>query len=469
MADNSFDFLSAVELARLIRSKAASPVEIVKAFFQRIAKHNPALNAYITLHEGEAICAAEKAELAVMQNQKLSPLHGVPYHVKDNLWVQGSRTTFGSKLQEHNVTTANCPAVERLRNAGCILLGRTNSPEYGWKGVTDNKVFGITRNPWNLDKTPGGSSGGASAAVAAGLGPIGIGTDGGGSLRIPASCAGVVGFKASFGRIPNWPGSGGAMLRHIGPIARTVGDIAATLDAIAGPDDRDLLSLPASGVRFADQMNEGIRGKKIAYSADFGYAPVDPEVAAICQAAAKKLAESGAKVDVVMLDWGDCYDAWSVFFFGTAAAQLEAKLESQGDLLDPGLRRVVEEGRKLRGVDFGKALAARHEFWERVRKTYEKYDLVLSPTLAVPPFAVGQDDADPIDGQKLGPLQWTRFTYPFNLTGQPAASVPAGWTKSGLPIGLQIVGDRFDDMLVLQAARAWEQIQPWSDKQPLLS
>ncbi len=462
------DYLSAVELARMIRTKAISPVEVVKSLYRRIARLNPELNAYVTLQEGEALCAAEKAEHAVMQGQALSPLHGVPYHVKDNLWVQGSRTTFGSKLQEQNVTTVDCPAVERLRKAGLILLGRTNTPEYGWKGVTDNRVFGITRNPWDLGKTPGGSSGGASAAVAAGLGPIGIGTDGGGSLRIPASCTGVVGFKATFGRVPNWPGSGGAILRHIGPIARSVSDIATVLDLICGPDNRDLLSLPNDSTRFIARLDDGIRDRKIAYSPDFGYARVEPEVAAICQAAALKLADAGAKVEEVKLEWGDCYEPWSVFFFGTAASQLAGKLPEQGNLLDPGLRRVVERGRNLTGIDFGKALAARHEFWEKVRATYENYDLVLSPTLAVPPFNVGQDEADPINGETLGPLQWTRFTYPFNLTGQPAASVPAGWTNAGLPVGLQIVGNRFHDLLVLQAARAWEQLQPWANKTPPL-
>src|SRR5207249_10364736 len=200
-----------------------------------IERHNPALNAFVTIQAEEALCSASKAEEALRRGQPCGPLPGVPLHVKDNLHVAGSRTTFGSKLLEKNVTTEDCPAVERLRKAGMILIGRTNTPEYGWKGVTDNRVFGITRNPWNTKLTPGGSSGGAAAAVAAGLGPIGIGTDGGGSLRIPASFCGVVGFKGSFGRIPNWPGSAGALLRHIGPIARTVADVAAVLDAAAGP------------------------------------------------------------------------------------------------------------------------------------------------------------------------------------------------------------------------------------------
>lgn len=465
---------SAVELTAAIRTKKLSAVEVTKAFLARIEKVNPALNAYVTLHSEEALCAAGKADDAVKRGAALGPLHGVPLHVKDNLLVAGSRTTFGSKLMESNVSTVDCPAVERLRKAGMILLGRTNTPEYGWKGVTDNRVFGATKNPWNTKLTPGGSSGGASAAVAAEMGPIGLGTDGGGSLRIPASFAGVFGFKATFGRVPNAPGSAGAILRHIGTITRSVSDMAAALDVLAGPDPRDLKSLPATGEKYLDGLGQGIQGKRIAYSPDFGYANVDPEVAAICAAAAKRFAEAGATVETVDLGWTDPYDVWSVFFFGSAAAALEKKLATQGDLLDPGMRRVVEQGLKLRGVDYANALAGRHGFWEQARKVYEKFDLLLSPTLSVPPFAVNQDDADPLEadvkeGRKLGPLQWTRFTYPFNLTGQPVASVPAGWTKAGLPVGLQIIGDRFADSLVLQASRAWEQVQPWGTKRPDLS
>jgi aspartyl-tRNA(Asn)/glutamyl-tRNA(Gln) amidotransferase subunit A len=244
--------------------------------------------------------------------------------------------------------------------------------------------------------------------------------------------------------------------------------MAASLEAMAGPDPGDLLSLPRSAVSFTAELETGIRGKRIAYCPDLGYATVEPEVAAICQQAAKRFTEAGAIVEEIKLEWRDPYPAWSVFFFGTAAAAVEKKLATQGDLLDPGFRRVVERGLQLRGVDFANALAARHDFWEQARKVYERCDLLLSPTLAVPPFAVGQDDADPLNGEKLDSLQWTRFTYPFNLTGQPAASIPAGWTKSGLPVGLQIIGDRFADLLVLQAARAFEQIQPWAQLRPKL-
>ncbi len=468
MPQDELAYLSAMELASAIRAKKISPVEVTKTLLARIELYNPNLNALVTVPREEALCAAARAEAAVMQRQPLGPLHGVPFHVKDNLSVAGSRTTFGSKLFEQNITTEDCPAVKRLRAAGMILIGRSNTPEFGWKGVTDNRVFGITRNPWNTQLTPGGSSGGATAAVAAGLGPIGVGTDGGGSLRIPAAFCGVFGFKPSFGRVPNWPGSGGAILRHIGTMTRTVGDMAAALDVMAGPDPADLLSLPKATVGFAAELENGIRGKRIAYSPNFGYARVDPEVATICQQATRRFTEAGAVVEEVSLDWLDPYPAWSVFFFGTAAASVEKKLATQGDLLDPGLRAVVEKGLKLTGVDFANALAARHEFWEQVRPVYDKFDLLLSPTLPVPPFAVRQDDALPLAGEPLGPLQWTRFTYPFNLTGQPAASIPAGWTKAGLPVGLQIIGNRYADLLVLQAARAGEQVQPWIQKRPEL-
>lgn len=466
MAHADLAYTSAVDLATAIRTRQLSPREVVKALLSRIEQLNPRLNAYVTVPAEEALCAADRAEQAVMRGDKLGPLHGVPLHVKDNLLVAGSRTTFGSKLFEKNISNVDCPAVKRLREAGMIVVGRTNTPEFGWKGVTDNRVFGITRNPWNPALTPGGSSGGAAAAVAAGLGPIGAGTDGGGSLRIPASFCGVFGFKPSFGRVPNAPGSGGAILRHIGTITRTVGDMAAALDVMAGPDPSDLLSLPAPRVGYTAELNNGVKGRRIAYCPDLGYAKVEPEVAAICQGAAQRLSAAGAHVEEIQLDWQDPYHAWSVFFFGTAAASVEQKLSTHGELLDPGFRKVVDRGLQLRGVDFANALAGRHEFWERVRQVYATYDLLVSPTLAVPPFAVGQDDADPLNGRKLDPLQWTQFTYPFNLTGQPAASVPAGWTKAGLPVGLQIIGDRYADLLVLQASRAFEQIQPWADRRP---
>ncbi len=460
-------WMSAIDLAAAIREKRVSPVDVMAGLLSRIERLNPALNAYCTIMADEAREAARQAEqVSMRRGETLGPLHGVPISFKDNLWVRGSRTTFGSKLLESNITAEDCPAAARLRKAGAIIVGRTNTPEFGWKGVTDNRLFGITRNPWNLDLTPGGSSGGAAAAVATGLGPIGIGTDGGGSLRIPASFCGVVGYKASHGRIPNWPVTTVDSIRHTGPITRTVSDAALVLSVLAGPDERDPGSLPTPAGDWLSESSSEIRSLKIAYSADLGYAPVDRQVAGICQQAALSLAQTGAKIEEIKLNWQDPHDCWSVFFHGGIAASLADKLTMQGDLLDPGLRKIVERGVKLSAVDYVQALVARNAFWQQVRQLFEKFDLLITPTLSVLPFAVGQDEADSSLDNEPPALQWTRFTYPFNLTGQPAISVPAGWTESGLPVGLQIVGRRFDDMNVLRVARAWERLMPWASRHP---
>lgn len=466
MNDEELCYLSAVDLAAAIRSKKVSPVEVTAAVLKRIDRLNPALNAYCTLMAGEAREVAQAAEAAVMRGDALGPLHGVPVSIKDLTYVKDVRTTFGSKLLENNVTTEDAPTVERLRGAGAVLVGRTNTPEFGWKGVTDNRVFGITRNPWNLALTPGGSSGGASAAVAAGLGPIGLGTDGGGSLRIPGSFCGLVGYKASFGRVPNYPATGVDSLRHTGPLTRTVADAALTMAVLAGPDERDPASLPAASTDYLSSLDKGIKGLKVAYSPDLGYAQVDQEITRICAEAARRLPEAGAHFEEVVLDWTDPYDCWSVFFYGGIAARLADSMAEKGDLLDPGLRPVVERGLKLSAVDYVNALVQRTAFWQRARLVFDKFDLLVTPTLAVPPFPVGQDRPDAPPGRDGAELRWSPFTYPFNLTGQPAVSVPCGWTQSGLPVGLQIVGRRFDDMAVLRAARAWEQIRPWADRRP---
>jgi len=464
-SDEDLCFLPATELAATIRKGEVSPVEVMQAVLDRIARLNPALNAYCTSMADEALAEARRAAEAISGAVELGPLHGVPVSIKDNLYVKGVRTTFGSKLMKDHVPGFDAPVVEPMRKAGAIIVDRTNTPEFGWKGVTDNLVFGPTRNPWNLELTPGGSSGGDSAAVAAGLGPIGIGTDGGGSLRIPASFCGLVGHKPSFGRVPNYPGISVGSLRHVGAMTRTVGDAALVLDVLAGPDERDPASLPASGIEFSKEITCGIDGLRIAYSGDLGYAQVDDEVARSCEQAAMRFSTAGAFVERVDLDWEDPYSCWNVLFYGRSTARLGREVAEYGHLLDPGLRPCVEQGLKLRGIDHSDALTAANEFWHKVRKLYQRFDLLITPALAVLPFPVGQDNANLFSDQDL---RWTQFTYRFNLTGQPAASVPCGWSQSDLPIGLQIVGPRFADALVLRAARAWEQIAPWSHLRPVV-
>ncbi len=461
--------MTAVAISSAVRSGEISAVEVTEAILERIESVDTHLNAFCTSMADSARATALSIDQQVSRGEDPGRLAGVPISIKDNLYIEGERTTFGSKWFEDNVTSEDTPLVARLREAGAVLIGRTNSPEFGWKGATDNLVFGTTRNPWNTDRTPGGSSGGASAAVAAGMGPVGIGTDGGGSIRIPAAFCGLFGIKASFGRVPNYPATTVDSLRHKGPLTRTVGDAALVLDVIAGPDDRDSLSLPAETVSYSEVLEEGISGWKIAYSPDMGFGEVDPEVASLCAAAAERFSETGATVETVSLDWPDPYECWNIYFYGGIAGSLGPRLAAEGDQLDPGLKALVDEGVKLSGGEFARASLDRFAYWQQVVALYEDYDLLVTPGTAVPPFPVGCDNAPPMPGQEARPLLWTPFTYPFNLTGQPASVVPCGFTGDGLPVSLQVVGRRYDDAGVLRASRAYERIAGWADRWPELA
>ena len=461
--------MTAVAISSAVRSGEISAVEVTEAILDRIETVDPQLNAFCISMADSARATALSIDEQVSRGEDPGRLAGVPISIKDNLYIEGERTTFGSKWFEDNVTSEDTPLVARLKEAGAVLIGRTNSPEFGWKGATDNLVFGTTRNPWNTDRTPGGSSGGASAAVAAGMGPVGIGTDGGGSIRIPAAFCGLFGIKASFGRVPNYPATTVDSLRHKGPLTRTVGDAALVLDVIAGPDDRDSLSLPADTISYSEVLEEGISGWKIAYSPDMGFGEVDPEVAALCAAAAERFSETGATVDTVSLDWPDPYECWNIYFYGGIAGSLGPRLAAEGDQLDPGLKALVDEGVKLSGGEFARAALDRFAYWQQVVALYEDYDLLVTPGTAVPPFPVGLDNAAPMPGQEARPLLWTPFTYPFNLTGQPASVIPCGFTDDGLPVSLQVVGRRYDDAGVLRASRAYERIAGWSDRWPELA
>ncbi|MED5401566.1 MAG: amidase family protein, partial [Planctomycetota bacterium] len=410
--------MTAVAISSAVRSGEISAVEVTEAILERIESVDTHLNAFCTSMADSARATALSIDEQVSRGEDPGRLAGVPISIKDNLYIEGERTTFGSKWFEDNVTSEDTPLVARLREAGAVLIGRTNSPEFGWKGATDNLVFGTTRNPWNTDRTPGGSSGGASAAVAAGMGPVGIGTDGGGSIRIPAAFCGLFGIKASFGRVPNYPATTVDSLRHKGPLTRTVGDAALVLDVIAGPDDRDSLSLPADTISYSEVLEEGISGWKIAYSPDMGFGEVDPEVASLCAAAAERFSETGATVETVSLDWPDPYECWNIYFYGGIAGSLGPRLAAEGDQLDPGLKALVDEGVKLSGGEFARAALDRFAYWQQVVALYEDYDLLVTPGTAVPPFPVGLDNAAPMPGQEARPLLWTPFTYPFNLTGQ---------------------------------------------------
>jgi aspartyl-tRNA(Asn)/glutamyl-tRNA(Gln) amidotransferase subunit A len=469
MADARLAWLSATELAALIRRKKVSPVEVVDAVLDRVTALNPRLNAFVTLTDEAARRAAKSAERALTRRSvTLPPLHGVPFSVKDLVITKGVRTTFGTPLYRDNVPTEDAPMVERLKAAGGIMLGKTNTPAFGWIGATHNLVFGITRNPWNLARTPGGSSGGASAAAAAGLGPIHIGTDGGGSIRIPAACAGIFGHKPSYGRIPIYPVSGAWSLSHVGPMTRTVADAALVMTVAAGPDERDQYSLPGPAVDYVKALRGGVKGLRIAYADDLGFADaVDPEVRAVCAKAAGAFRELECRVEPVKPGWPSPRDPWGEIFCGGIAARMAPFLERRQDI-EPGLYRLIETALKNPPTKYVQAWFDRLAWWQHPRALFEKYDLLLTPTIACAPFAVGLDNPTEIAGTPVEPYAWIPFTYPFNMTGQPASSVPCGFTSDGLPIGLQLVGRRFDDVTVLRASAAFERARPWAHHRPPL-
>jgi Asp-tRNA(Asn)/Glu-tRNA(Gln) amidotransferase A subunit family amidase len=468
MSDDALCWMPATALAAAIRKRKVSPVEVVDAVLDRIARVNPALNAYVTLTDEAARREAKAAERALMRRSaRLGALHGVPFSVKDLITTAGVRTTFGSPLFRDNVPAEDAPAVARMKAAGAIMLGKTNTPTLGWIGTTDNLLFGVTHNPWDLASTPGGSSGGAGAAVAAGLGPLALGTDGGGSIRKPAAFCGLFGHKASYGRVPIHPHGGAWSLSHVGPMTRTVEDAALMLQVCAGPDERDQYSLPPSGVDFQRALRGGLKGLRVAYSERMGYAPaVDAEVRNACAQAARVFRRLGCRVETVEPAWPSPWECWRVTFLGGIAARLAPYLREHRDEIDPGLLPAIEDFLKAGPTVYTQAWFDRLAWWQHARAFFERYDLLLTPTAATPAFPLGVLWPTEIDGQAVGREAGSAFTFPFNMTGQPAASVPCGFTRSGLPIGLQIVGRRFDDATVLRASAAFERAQPWITRRP---
>jgi len=462
-------YLSVVEMAESIKTKKLSPVEIVEAVLSRIERLDLQVNAYCTLVAESARRQAKETEAMVMRGEELGLLHGVPVSIKDLIFTRGIRTTGGSKIYENFVPEYDAIVVERLKSAGAIIMGKTNTPEFGYMAVTDNRLFGATRNPWNLGCTAGGSSGGAAASVASGMGPLAIGSDGGGSIRIPGSFCGVFGLKPSFGRVPQYSGfPGWETLSHTGPITRTVKDAALAMEVIAGRDDRDFYSLSDAGLSYRPFLNTDLKGLKIAWSQDLGYAVVDPQVLQITETAVKTFATLGAAVEVDSPGVSSPEATFSTMVGASLTAALQDKMGEWETEIDPGLVRFVRANEDRLATEYVKARFERLAYCDGIRSFFEQYDLLLTPTLAVPPFAIGQFGVREIAGEKVSPLGWMSFTYPFNLTGQPAASVPCGWTDDGLPVGLQIVGRRFDDATVLRAAAAYEEASPWADRRPSL-
>ncbi len=469
MANDDLRFLPAADLAAAIARRKVSPVDAVKAVLDAI-DDTKTLNAWVTVDADAALKAARAAERAAMRRGvRLGPLHGVPFGVKDLVITKGVRTTFGTPLYRDNVPTEDAPSVARMKAAGGIMIGKTNTPTFGWVGVTDNLIFGLTRNPWNPERTPGGSSGGAGAALAAGMAPLHIGTDGGGSIRKPSAFTGTFGLKASYGRVPVYPASAAWSVSHVGPMTRTVKDAALMLNVIAGPDERDPYSLPAERVDYVKALKGSLKGLRVAYSETLGLAPaVDPEVRDATAKAARVFRELGCRVEATNPSWASPWEPWRAIFLGGIAARLAPYLDRKKEI-DAGLLAIVEESLAWPPAKYVQAWVDRLAWCAKAMVFFERYDLLLTPTVASPPFPHGILYPGEIDGVKVGREASSIFTYPFNLTGQPAASVPCGFTKDGLPIGLQIVGRRFDDVTVLRASAAFETARPWIARRPALS
>jgi len=461
-------YLTGVELLDAYRAKRLSPVEVTKAVLARIDGLNPQLNAFCHRDDAAALKAAAESEARWQRGEPAGLLDGVPTSIKDLLLTKGWPTMRGSKTVDRwQKWEEDAPCVARLREQNAILIGKTTTPELGWKGVTDNPLTGVTRNPWNVALTPGGSSGGASAAVAAGLGPLAIGTDGGGSIRMPCGFTGLAGLKPTFGRVPAYPASYFGTLAHVGPMTRTVADSALLMSAIARPDARDPLQLPPDVRDFGEGLDDGIAGLRVAYSPDLGFARVDAEVAALCAAAARVFAEElGARLEEAAPGFDNPQETFRTLWYGSAAAMFRSITAQKRRQADPGLLAIVEEGERLSAADFVIAERERASLGILMARFHERFDILVTPQLPITAFTAGQEVPDGWWSDRW--FTWSPFTYPFNLTRQPAASVPCGFTGAGLPVNLQIVGPLGADALVLRAARAFERARPQHHRRPPL-
>jgi aspartyl-tRNA(Asn)/glutamyl-tRNA(Gln) amidotransferase subunit A len=457
--ENDVAYASAVRLLDLYRKRALSPVEVTRLLLDRLDRLEPRINAFCVVDRDGALAAARESEERWQRGEPVGRLDGVPVTIKDLMLMRGFPTLRGSRLVDPDQDwSEDAPATARLREAGAIILGKTTTPEFGWKALGDSPLTGITRNPWDRSRTPGGSSAGAAAACAAGIGPLHVGSDGAGSIRIPSAFTGVFGLKPSFGRAPAYPASPMGLLSHVGPITRTVADAALMLTVLAGPDDRDPYALPPTDTDYGDGLEDGVRGWRIAYSPTLGYAKVDPEIAASVAAAVRQFENLGAIVEEVETIFASPREALLTLWAAGAAKLLAAFPADRKELIDPGLVETAGEGERISALDYLGADLVRNALGQQMAAFHRKYDLLLTPMMPIPALPVGQDLNDPATERHW--IDWSPFSYPVNMTRQPAASIPCGLTRAGLPIGLQIVGPLYADDRVLRAARAFETTQP---------
>ena len=472
-SDADLVFTPAYELRRMIGEKEISPVELTESCLRRIERFNPKLNAFLTVVADRSLAEAKEAEQAVLRGDELGALHGIPVSIKDLEATEGIRTTKGSLIHKDWVPTRDQLVVERIRQAGAIVVGKTNTPEFGRLGLTENRLGDACRNPWDVETGAGGSSGGAAAGVAAGLTPIGQGSDGGGSIRIPAAFTGIFGIKGTQGRVPRH--ADGLASWHpvnfscTGPLSRTVRDSAILLRVMAGPNaSAEHGTISEAPEDYEAALLTGIAGLRMAYTADFGSAAVAPEVRETTERAAQVFAELGAAVEEAPFV-ADVSEVWSTYNTNArvrAAVSYGRDMDNHPDEITDYVRADIEGGRAVTAGQYFEALCALEQYRSYVGGFFTRFDVLLSPTLAVPAFAVGEPP-DEIDGKRVDP-RWGHypFTFLFNMCGNPAASVPCGFSKDGLPIGLQIVCAKGEDARVLQVSAAFEAARPWADKRP---
>ncbi len=468
MSDLDLAYATATELARLIRTREISPVEVIGKTLARIEEVNTKLNCFCFVYPEEALNKARAVEQAILAGENLKPLAGIPIAIKDMTPTKGKRTTLGSYIYEHWVPNHDAAIVEKLTAAGAIMVGTTTTPEFAHSGFTESPLWGVTRNPWDPTRTPGGSSGGSGAAVASGCVPLAEGTDMGGSVRIPAAECGVVGLKPSLGRIPmDILPSLFDNISHFGPLARSIDDAALFLATAQGPDERDIQSIGVA-VEIPQPIPADIKGWHLALSIDLGCYVVDPEIEANARAAAEALRDMGAVVEEVELAWNaEVHQAWTNTWRVFMAAYFGQHLEKWRDKMDPEVVELMETGFAMSAVDYKRLEIVRSRQWDELAKVLSRFDALLAPTMAQPPAPVADKAKEErgIDGQ--GRLLQRDMTEPFNLVSQcPVLSVPSGFTSGGLPTAISICGRRFEDLSVLKIGAALEQARPWRAARP---
>ena len=460
-------YVSAKEIRDRIVGREVSAAEVMAEALSRMESLEPALNAFVTPMPERAMEAAKEADRLLAGGGEPGALHGVPISVKDLINVGGVRTTFGSRTMAENVVQDDAPSVERARAAGACIIGKTTTTEFGCKaGGGDSPLSGITRNAWDPSKTTGGSSAGAATSVAAGVTPFALGTDGGGSIRIPASLCGVFGIKAQYGRVPVFPTSATPTLGHVGPISRTVRDAALLLDAISGFDARDPASVSEPVPDYLAACEEPVDGMCVAWSPTLGYARPTSEVLEVTEEAVRVLEDLGCSVDLVEEVMDDPVELWNAEFFAGAGTRLKDALRDSRELLDPAVADVLDGALEATVADYYEKVFARYGLREQIRRFFERYDLLLTPTLPVPAFGAGVNVPPELPDRNV--VSWVYYTYPFNLTGNPAASLPCGFTADDLPVGLQVVAGTNREADVLRLSAAFESARPWANSYPEL-